>query len=64
MIPYVDALIGLVMGFILAQTFARLPANLGHDDASRNAGVTASLLVATNVLLGGILGVLLFLAVR
>ena len=64
MIPYVDALIGLVMGFILAQTFARLPANFGRDDASRDAGVTASLLVATNVLLGGILGVLLFLAVR
>jgi len=62
--PYTAALLGLVVGFAIAEASARIPANFGHSDASQNLTVTNSILIGISVLLGGILSVLLFQATR
>jgi hypothetical protein len=65
MSPIVAALIGTANGFALAESFGRIPANFRQGgDATKNTAVIASILIAIAVLLGGILGVLLWQATR
>jgi len=60
--PLGAALLGLVVGFVGGLILANASKQLGS--AEEGVGAIAGLLLVTNTLLGGILGVLLFQALR